>query len=306
MLRPAQWPSETTNSWAPASSAPSMAALTSAVISRQEAGYSGSPGLVWRWWTTPATPSMSAEMKIFRTVEGYRGGLVGVPGDQPVLAPLLHLVERAVLEVADADRRAVAQAPADLRAAVDMAVEVVAAERAEPLAVVLLEVGAAAGHRTEARNLPLPTIDQPMLEFARTASEIAATSSKLEKTRILAGYLVGLEPADLRLATTWMTGRPFSLNHPRTLQLGGSSMWKAITELSGGDPDELGRVYLKHSDPGDWAQEALAGHSEPRPAALAEVGAAFGAIEAASGSAAKQELLVALLRRLDPAESKYV
>jgi len=41
-----------------------------------------------------------------------------------------------------------------------------------------------------------------------------------------------------------MTGRPFSLNDPRTLQLGGSSMWKAVQALSGADPDELSRVYL--------------------------------------------------------------
>ena len=33
-----------------------------------------------------------------------------------------------------------------------------------------------------------------MLEFARTADAIAATSSKLEKTRLLAGYLRRLDP----------------------------------------------------------------------------------------------------------------
>src|SRR4030081_1753899 len=113
-----------------------------------------------------------------------------------------------------------------------------------------------------------------MLEFARTADAIAATSSRLKKTRLLAGYLRGLDPPDLRLAATWMTGRPFSLNDPRTLQLGGSSIWKAVHGLSGADPDELSRVYLKHSDPGDWAEEVLAGHTRPRPTSLLEVGEA--------------------------------
>jgi DNA ligase-1 len=145
-----------------------------------------------------------------------------------------------------------------------------------------------------------------MLGFASTAGEIAKTSSKLEKTRLLSGYLRGLDAADLRLATTWMTGRPFSLNDPRTLQLGGSSMWKAVATLTGADPDELGRVYLKHSDPGDWAEEVLAGHTRPRPTSLQEVGAAFAEIEAASGAAAKLERLTELLGRLQPAAAKYV
>ena len=145
-----------------------------------------------------------------------------------------------------------------------------------------------------------------MLGFAKTADAIAKTSSKLEKTRLLATYLRALDASDLRLATTWMTGRPFSLNDPRTLQLGGSSMWKAVAALTGANPDELGRVYLKHSDPGDWAQEVLAGHTRPVPTSLQDVGAAFAEIEAASGPARKLERLTELLRRLDPAAAKYV
>ena len=145
-----------------------------------------------------------------------------------------------------------------------------------------------------------------MLEFARTAGAVAATTSKLEKVRILADYLRRLDAADLRLAATWMTGRPFSLNDPRTLQLGGRSMWNAVASLSGKDSDELGRVYLKHSDPGDWAEEVLAGHTEPRPTSLQEVGAAFAEIESASGAAPKLARLNVLLGRLDPSAAKYV
>ena len=37
-----------------------------------------------------------------------------------------------------------------------------------------------------------------MLEFARTAQAIGATSSTLEKSRLLAGYLRDLPPDDLR------------------------------------------------------------------------------------------------------------
>lgn len=145
-----------------------------------------------------------------------------------------------------------------------------------------------------------------MRDFARCADAVAATRSKLQKTRLLAEYLRGLEPADLRLAVTWMTGRPFSLNDPRTLQLGGSSLWKAVEAITGIDAGELSRVYLKHSDPGDWAREVLDGHTEPRPASLADVAGAFAGIAEASGPAARQERLVELLRGLDPTEGRYV
>ena len=65
-LRPCACESFTTNSWTPASSAPSMAALHSRVISRQASPYSGEPRVPWLGWTTPATPSISTEMKTFR------------------------------------------------------------------------------------------------------------------------------------------------------------------------------------------------------------------------------------------------
>src|SRR5467141_2109058 len=48
---------------APAVLAPAIAAFVSAVIQRQDRSYSGVPRITWRRWATPATPSMSTEMK---------------------------------------------------------------------------------------------------------------------------------------------------------------------------------------------------------------------------------------------------
>jgi DNA ligase-1 len=145
-----------------------------------------------------------------------------------------------------------------------------------------------------------------MLEFGKVADAIGATSSKLEKTRLLAEYLRRLDAADIRLAATWMTGRPFSLNDPRTLQLGGSSLWRAVEALTGLEGDELSRVYLKHSDPGDWAFEVLADKTRPLPTSLQDVATAFAEIEEASGAAAKVERFQALLGRLHPLAARYV
>src|SRR6266536_5067106 len=65
-LRMNQWLSFTTTCVAPAASAPSTAALASAVMRRRKRPYSaakaGVLGSVWDSCTTPATPSMSTEM----------------------------------------------------------------------------------------------------------------------------------------------------------------------------------------------------------------------------------------------------
>ena len=54
--------SEITNSVAPAARAPSIAARTSLVMNARKRSYSKPGGPSWSEVTTPATPSMSAEM----------------------------------------------------------------------------------------------------------------------------------------------------------------------------------------------------------------------------------------------------
>ncbi|GAC1652858.1 MAG: ATP-dependent DNA ligase [Candidatus Dormibacteraceae bacterium] len=145
-----------------------------------------------------------------------------------------------------------------------------------------------------------------MLQFAAAADAVAATASKLAKTARLAAYLRLLDPADLRLAALWLTGRPFAPTDPRTLQLGGRGMWESVSGLTGRTSDDLGAVYLRHSDPGDWAAEVLAGRTHPRPTGLRDVALAFGEIQAAANASARVARVGELLDRLDPAAARYV
>jgi DNA ligase-1 len=145
-----------------------------------------------------------------------------------------------------------------------------------------------------------------VLDFARTAEAIGATSSTLGKARLLADYLRRLDPGDLRRAAIYMSGQPYGRAERRTLNLGWAAISRVVERLSGRDPDELRALFLRHSDLGDWAFEALAGRVHPRPTSLAEVAAALDDVTAARTAAAKQELLAALLDRLDPLAGKYV
>jgi DNA ligase-1 len=145
-----------------------------------------------------------------------------------------------------------------------------------------------------------------LLEFARTAEAIAATSSTLEKARLLAAYLRDLPPDDLRRAAVFMTGRPYGLGERRKLNLGWRAISKVVERLSGRDSEELGAIFLKHSDLGDWAAEALEGRTHPHPTSLADVAAGLEAIRTAAAAAAKQERLAELLDRLEPLAAKYL
>jgi DNA ligase-1 len=143
-----------------------------------------------------------------------------------------------------------------------------------------------------------------MIDFARAGASIGSTSATLEKTRILAAYLRTLDDDDLRRAAVFMSGRAFSPSKRRTLGLGWAAVSKAVTSISGLDEDDLGRIFRKHSDLGDWAGEALAGRTRAEPVTLLEIDETLEAIRTARG-AKKSEPLEKLLRRLDPEAARF-
>jgi DNA ligase 1 len=143
-----------------------------------------------------------------------------------------------------------------------------------------------------------------MLDFARAGSAVGSTPATLEKTRFLAAYLRTLDDDDLRRAAVFMTGRAFSPSKRRTLGLGWSAVSKVVSSLSGLDEDELGRIFRKHSDLGDWAGEALQGRTRPEPVSLQAIEDALDAIRTARG-AAKAKPLDQVLRRLHPEAARF-
>src|SRR6266404_862629 len=73
-----------------------------------------------------------------------------------------------------------------------------------------------------------PQINSEFHEFAEVGEAIAARPAKLEKIRLLAGYLGTLNRDQLPIATIYFTGRTFAQNDPRALQVGGSIIYRAI------------------------------------------------------------------------------
>ena len=145
-----------------------------------------------------------------------------------------------------------------------------------------------------------------MLDFARTALAIGATTSTLEKSRLLAEYLATLDDGDLRRAANWFSGLAYGRAERKTLNLGWAAIGKAIDALSVYGPEQLSALFLKHSDLGDWAGEALAGGTSRQAMSLGEVAQAFEEMRTAKGVAAKQQRLRELLGALDPEAARYV
>jgi DNA ligase-1 len=145
-----------------------------------------------------------------------------------------------------------------------------------------------------------------MEALAEAGEAIAATSGKLEKTRILADFLRSRAPASLPIATIFFTARPFAERDLRTLNLGYAVLRDALCQLGDVDVDTLGAAYLRHSDAGDVTEEVLAGRTHPHETSLTEVATTFERIATERTARAKQALLAGLLDRLTPRAAKYV
>ena len=149
-----------------------------------------------------------------------------------------------------------------------------------------------------------------MRRWSELAERVAATTRTSEKTALLADYLADLRPGELPVAAVFLTGRPFAEADQRAAGLGWAAIATTVTELAGVPRSALGEAYDRSSDLGMAVADVLsaAGHA-PDPAGaptLPEVAAAYAAIEAASGPAAKGAILRDLFARSDPLTAKYI
>jgi ATP-dependent DNA ligase I len=142
--------------------------------------------------------------------------------------------------------------------------------------------------------------------FAQLGEQIAATPAKLEKIRLLAEYLRTLPPEQLRIAATFLTGKPFAQTDQRTLQTGWAIIHRALLAASGRGNAELRRIASSHGDASKAAFEALEGRTTSEPFSLGEARTLFEALHKTRGPAGKTELLQARLQKLSPLEAQYV
>jgi DNA ligase-1 len=158
-----------------------------------------------------------------------------------------------------------------------------------------------------------PAASSTLDALAVVAERIRATASKLGKINLLRDHftiLANVDPTDAARAALYLCGRPFPQSDPRTLQAGWSLLRRAVLEISGHHEGDFRAAYRRHGDSGDTA-EALLGAPRhppgPREAlTLTALETLLDHLAAASGPAAKLDLLVGALRRLSPLAAKYL
>src|SRR6476646_3062719 len=129
-----------------------------------------------------------------------------------------------------------------------------------------------------------------MVKLAEACERIAGTTKKLEKIAIVADYLKAGTPEEASIAAVFLSGRPFPVWEETTLQVGGSSLWRIVEELSGKTGEEVTAAYRKLGDLGAVAGAVLPTR-EDRDLSVLDVARAFRAIAAARGPAAKGQLV---------------
>ena len=142
--------------------------------------------------------------------------------------------------------------------------------------------------------------------FAGAGEQIAATAAKLEKVRLLADYLRTLEAKQLPIATIYLTGRAFAQSDLRTLQVGGSIIYRAIMSAAKLSEAEFRRIAHSHGDAGKTAFEALDGRTQPKSFTILESKEFFERLQQVRGPIAKTELLQKRLSILSAREGQYV
>lgn len=150
-----------------------------------------------------------------------------------------------------------------------------------------------------------------MIRFAETAERIAATTKKLEKTALLAGYFKSVAVVEAAVAAVFFSGRPFPVWEETTLQVGGRLLWSIVEELSGKTSAELTAAYRQHGDLGSVAEALLpdkspSAHAGGDARSPTTIQVMFREIAAARGPAAKTVLVRRLLSDVSPAEAKYI
>jgi DNA ligase-1 len=146
-----------------------------------------------------------------------------------------------------------------------------------------------------------------MHRFAATAEAVAATTKKLEKVRLVAEYFRSQPVDEAAQAAIFLSGRAFPAWEERTLQVGGTLLWRAVGEISGKGDVALTAAYRRHGDLGAAARDVLEA-TAPGSSSLSvkELAAAFNELTRTSAAAHKLTLLQQVLRRATALEAKYV
>ena len=146
-----------------------------------------------------------------------------------------------------------------------------------------------------------------MQQLAELCERIAATTKKTEKVAMVAEYFRSRECEDAAISAVFLSGRAFPSFDERTLQIGGSLLWKLVGELTGSRTAALTAAYRQRGDLGAAAYDVLLAKAPATSTiTLQEVRNIFDQIAATRTAAGKAAVLESLLKGATALEAKYL
>jgi len=149
-------------------------------------------------------------------------------------------------------------------------------------------------------------------EFVGSCDRIRRSSSKNEKVAILAEYLKTLDDESLKIVCMFLSGHMFPRSSGLDLNIGYSAVWDVLRRFSSLKLDELRKIYIKHGDLGEIAEQAIAKRKiEPllrTELTLNYIYQQFNKISNIAGQGSTEEKkknLTGLLVNCSPIEAKY-
>ncbi|HYK38309.1 ATP-dependent DNA ligase [Alloacidobacterium sp.] len=151
------------------------------------------------------------------------------------------------------------------------------------------------------------TMSAPLKAFAELCEQLSATSRKLEKRALIGDYLKSLSAEDASRAALYLSGQPFAETDSRNLNVGGSLLSKAVAQLSGADRNAMYAAYRRNGDLGAAAFDLFQVRQNIASSRTLEgVEYAFADLANAKGPTGKLPLLLELLEKTTPLETKYL
>lgn len=148
-----------------------------------------------------------------------------------------------------------------------------------------------------------------LIDFARAAEMVAATTKKLEKAALLGAYLRELDDADLSRAARYFAGHQFAMNDARTTNVGTSALREALSEATALGVENLRPRYVRLGDSGEVAYEAILevkGDQLIPGITLAETESLIERLSEMKGTKNKKALLTGVLADATALEAKYL
>ena len=149
--------------------------------------------------------------------------------------------------------------------------------------------------------------------LAKTLEAIKSTRSKNEKVGMLAACFLSLQPEDAETAARLATGMSAERGSVDEAKVGYSTLVEVIKEVTGARSEQISKIFLKHGDLGEVAEELLSEKREQtlffEPLAIHDLERTFEMLRSSKGKgsvATRKALVKSMILRATPLEGKYI